>query len=121
MNRFGGFKPRRLGEDAARERLAARSRMRVLASGAIGAVLACVVVLAVENLAGDDDRARIDTLEQENRRLGDELGVGRLALEMERATRAELERQLADMNEALKKRQSELVFLKSQLAKQPPR
>ncbi|AWI81262.1 MAG: hypothetical protein CVU19_06045 [Betaproteobacteria bacterium HGW-Betaproteobacteria-13] len=119
MNRFGGFRPRRLGEDAVSDRIAADQRKRVILAALGGALLTFVLAL-VWYL--DTDLAygvKVQALEEENQRLGAALSVGRLDLEMERATRAELERQLVELNDSLKKRQAELAFLKSRTASKP--
>ena len=116
MNRFGGFKPQRLGDDAARDRMASRRRLRLILSVAAGVGVTLLLAYAWSLKVEREFGVRVEALEQENRRIADELSVGRLALEMERATRAELERQLADLNDTLKRRQAELEFLKSRPA-----
>ncbi|AWI74882.1 hypothetical protein CEW83_06320 [Parazoarcus communis] len=121
MNRFAGFRPRRLGEDVVSDRIAAHQRKLVIGAALGGALLTfliCLVWYLDTDLAHG---VKVQALEQDNQRLAEELSVGRLALEMERATRAELERQLAELNEALKKRQAELAFLKSRTASPKPR
>lgn len=116
MNRIGGFKPQRLGDDAVRDRVASKRRLRLIVSVAAGIgvtlVFAYAWSLKIERAFGE----RVEALEQENRRLGEELSVGRLALEMEQATRAELERQLTELNDKLKRREAELEFLQSRPA-----
>lgn len=121
MNRFAGFRPRRLGEDAVSDRIAAQQRKHV-AFAALGGALLTFLIGLVWYL--DTDLAygvKLQTLEEENQRLGEALSVGRLDLEMERSTRAELERQLVELNDSLKKRQAELAFLKSRTASHKPR
>lgn len=49
----------------------------------------------------------------ENARLQEALGKQRLELEVELATRSELERQVADLREQLRRANDELAFLKS--------
>lgn len=110
----GGFRPRKLGDDAARARELARVRLRIALAACSGALLVLVVGAGWHFNASAASEARIAQLELENRRLVEELGVGRLALEMERATSSGLERQLAEINDTLMKRQAELQFLKSQ-------
>lgn len=88
--------------------------MRTLLLTGAGAVLVLVPALAFHFYTVSDHDARVEVLEQENARLTEALGVRKLALEMERATRAELERQLAQVNDSLKKRQSEVEFFRAQ-------
>lgn len=116
MNAFGGFRPRKLGGDAARERERALLRRKMLLCAIAGAALV-LLTLGPWHLARISTvEARVEVLEQDNRRLGEEAGVARLALEMERATTSGLERQLAELTDALKKNRAELEFLKSRSA-----
>lgn len=57
---------------------------------------------------------RVAELERENAALREARDRDRLALEMEKATRAELEKQLGDINDEVKRLQAELVFYKAQ-------
>lgn len=57
---------------------------------------------------------RVISLEEENTALKQVIDQGRVTLEMEKATRIELEKQLGDVNDELKRLQAELVFYKSQ-------
>ncbi|MDO9599927.1 MAG: hypothetical protein Q7J47_19610 [Azoarcus sp.] len=116
MKFLGGFRARKLGDDAARARELARVRLRMALAACGGALLVLVVGGVWHINVSAESEARVALLEQENRRLVEELGVGRLALEMEKATSSGLERQLAEINDTLMKRQAELQFLKSQAA-----
>lgn len=95
-------------------------RLRLVLAACGGALVALVAAGFWHAEDKSASEGRIAQLEQENRRLVEELGVGRLALEMERATSSGLERQLAELNEALMKRQAELEFLKSRAAPSQP-
>lgn len=114
MRWLGGYRPSRLGEDAVSDR-DARVRHKRWLLGGIG-----VLVLFALAAYGFGMQKASRNLEQqladnqaESRRAVEELSVARLALDVERATRLELERQLADINDQLKKRKAELEFLKS--------
>jgi Tfp pilus assembly protein PilO len=62
--------------------------------------------------------ARLAELEAENRRLRAEADAARIELEMERATRAELKRQVVELNEQVSQLTHKLEFFNSQ-AKTP--
>ena len=84
-----------------------------------------VIVLAV--LAGGGLRyslehfapkSQLSVLEQENSELRSELDKARFEFEVERATRSELERQLASLTEKLRQTEEELAFMKAATAQQ---
>lgn len=86
------------------------------------ALLAVGLLLAAALLAGGlryfeshfSPARRAAELERENAALRAAVDRDRLALEMEKATRLELEKQLGELNDKLKALQAELVFYKSQ-------
>lgn len=120
MKLLGGFRAQKLGGDAARAREIARLRLSLMLAAGAGVLVTLVIGGIWQSNATSRLEARMSQLEQENRRLGEELGVARLALEMERATITGLERQLGEVNEKLKARQAELEFLKAQSVAKPP-
>lgn len=52
-------------------------------------------------------------MQEENRQLREELSKAQFEVEVERATRSELERQVGSLNEQLKQVSEELAFMKS--------
>lgn len=114
----GAYRPRKLGDDAVQVRELSRLRLRMLAAAACGMVVTLIAGGIWQFKVNAETQARLTQLEQDNSRLAEELGVSRLALEMERATSSGLERQLAELNDALTKRQAELEFLRQLTA--PP-
>jgi Tfp pilus assembly protein PilO len=90
-------------------------------------LLVVLAVLVVSVLAGAGWRyfeqrlaplARLAQLEAENVRLRAEADAARIELEMERATRAELKRQVGELNEQVSQLTHQLEFFNSQ-AKSP--
>jgi hypothetical protein len=82
----------------------------------LATVLPVVTVLAVAAVQQmrDDASPALPTDEQlEARALRDTLNKVRLELEMELATRSELERQVTTLNDQLKRARDELAFVKS--------
>jgi Tfp pilus assembly protein PilO len=86
-------------------------------------VLAVLFVVGVVVLAGAGWRyfeqrlaplARLTQLESENVRLRAEADAARIELEMERATRAELKRQVGELNEQVSQLSNQLEFFNSQ-------
>lgn len=116
MKYLGGYRPRKLGDEAVQARERARLRLRLLAAAACGVILTLIAGGIWQFKVNAATEARLAQLEQDNSRLAEDLGVSRLALEMERATSSGLERQLAELNDALTKRQAELEFLRKQAA-----
>lgn len=114
MKWLGGYRPSRLGEDAETDRDArARHRRWLLAGAGVVALLAFAAYsLSMQKVSRSLEQQLADN-QAESRRAVEELSVARLALDVERATRLELERQLADINDQLKKRKAEVEFLKS--------
>ncbi len=82
---------------------------------AVLAALGSVVLHYVEPQFGAI--GRVAELERANAALRDEVEKTRVALEMEKATRGELERQLVEQNEALKRLGTELEFYRTQNGK----
>lgn len=88
--------------------------------GRVGVVLAGVIVVLallvvtvrfLENHLAPE--SYLSDVRAENRQLRKELAKVNLDLEIERATRGELERQVASLNEQLRQVGEELAFLKS--------
>lgn len=86
-------------------------------------MLAVLFVVGVVVLAGAGWRyfeqrlaplARLTQLESENVRLRAEADAARIELEMERATRAELKRQVGELNEQVSQLSNQLEFFNSQ-------
>ncbi|ANQ85329.1 hypothetical protein [Azoarcus olearius] len=97
------------------ELAAGRQRLRQLFLVLGAVVLVTLAVLALNYFENHFSPARrVDQLERENATLREQGERDRLALEMEKATRAELEKQLGEVNDELKRLQAELVFYKSQ-------
>lgn len=114
MRWLGGYRPSRLGEDAVSDRDARARHMRWLLAGAgVLILLAFAAYGFFMQKASRSLEQQLADNQAESRRAVEELSVARLALDVERATRLELERQLADINDQLKKRKAELEFLKS--------
>lgn len=110
----GAYRLRKLGDDAAQVREDARVRLRMLLAGFGGALAMLLIGGIWQFKVNAETEAKLAQLEVDNIRLAEELGVSRLALEMERATSSGLERQIAELNDALMKRQAELEFLRQQ-------
>lgn len=82
---------------------------------AVLAALGSVILHYVEPQFGA--AVKVAELEGVNASLREDAEQTRVALEMEKATRGELERQLAEQNEELKRMRTELEFYRTQNAK----
>lgn len=102
------------------ELAAGRSRLRLLLVLLVVLLLGAAAYAGVRYFDAQFSAAmRADTLEKENVELRKSLESERMALEVEKATRAELEKQLSELNDEVKKLQTEVVFYKSQAELRP--
>ena len=83
----------------------------------LATVLVLMVVFQSSMFAYFDTARQVMVLEKEKKVLTDTVAQRSLELEMEQATREELEKQVASLNEQLNKMKTELSFFKSQQAR----
>ncbi len=86
---------------------------RVLLVLALGAALALAAGGVRFYLEYFESGSRVSELEQQNRELRVALDKARVELEVELATRNELERQLGQLNERLRQAEEELAFFRA--------
>lgn len=113
--RFFRRPPTRRLTDARLELAAGRRYGRALALVLLALGLAAFLFLGLRYFETHFSPAlRVAELERENAALREGGDRDRLALEMEKATRAELEKQIGELNDEVKRLQAELVFYKAQ-------
>lgn len=88
----------------------ARGLLLAMTTGVVVVLAGAGVRYFVEHFAPS---SRLVTLERENEELREALDKARFDLQVELATRAELERQLAAQSEALREVEEELAFIKA--------
>lgn len=96
-----------------------RITRRMLAA-VLGIAVAALLLFGAGYLTGHSaPTTHAGALERDNAALKDELGKARLDLELELATRSEVERQLAETKERLRQTEQELAFIRAAGGQKP--
>ncbi len=97
------------------ELAAPRRHRRVLVLGCVLLLIAALAGVGSQYLqAHREVMRRVGELEHENTRLREDADRAKLAMEVEKATRSQLEKQIAELNDQLDRIKGELGFFKSQ-------